>query len=402
MTDDWGLCTLGDVAEIRGGGTPSTQERSYWGGDIVWLTPTEVVKAVGCRIRSSERTITDSGLANSSAKLLPAGTVLLTTRASVGFAAIAAVPVTTNQGFQSLIPGDTVLPEYLMYWIQSNRDEFTSRAGGSTFPEISKTKVAKIPILVPPLSVQRRIVDLMAHLDNHLANLKAEREAADRLVSTLRAQLAETSRWVVLKDLAESDGIQIGPFGSQLHASEYSDEGVPVVMPRDLMSGRISTSQIKRVPPQVADRLKRHWLQPGDIVFPRRGDLGKRALVMVENISWVCGTGCLRFRPAEGVDGRQVFESLSGQWATDWLIEHAVGSTMLNLNTTILSDLPVPDPLHGDAAIAESCVRASELVDALGSEVSRLSGLRTSLLDHLLREQVQMHESYDSFLNEVA
>lgn len=185
MSDDWVETTLGELCDIQGGGTPSTKEPAYWGGDVVWLTPTEVVKADGGRIDASQRTITEAGLAGSSAKLLPAGTVLLTTRASVGFTAIAGVPLTTNQGFQSLIPSEAVLSEYLMLWIQGHRDEFASRAGGSTFPEISKTKVASVPIAVPPLPVQRRIVDLLAHLDNHLANLQTERERLENIRQSL-------------------------------------------------------------------------------------------------------------------------------------------------------------------------------------------------------------------------
>ena len=189
LGSEWSTSTLGEVTEIRGGGTPSTKEPDFWGGEIVWLTPTEVVKADGQRIGSSERCITQQGLNHSSAKLLPEGSVLLTTRASVGFVAISDKPLATNQGFQSLIPGNQVLPQFLMYWIQGNRDEFTQRASGSTFPEISKKKVASIPITYPSLALQNRIVSLMADMDEQIIALTEEFDGLSDLRSSLLSNL---------------------------------------------------------------------------------------------------------------------------------------------------------------------------------------------------------------------
>lgn len=402
MSKEWVETTLGEIAEIRGGGTPSTREPSYWNGDVVWLTPTEVVRADGQRVSSSERRISQEGLAHSSAKLLPPGAVLLTSRASVGFTAIADVPLTTNQGFQSLIPQQGVLSEFLMYWIQGNRDEFSRRASGSTFPEISKTKVASISILIPPLPVQRRIADVMAHLDDHLANLRAEREFGASLLAQLREALSVASDPVPLGELAAVDGIQIGPFGSQLHASEYVEVGIPVVMPRDITEGRISSTRIKQVAPETAERLSRHQLSPGDIVFPRRGDLSKRALVTAEQANWLCGTGCIRFRPALGIDGGQIFQALSGERATAWLVEHAVGTTMLNLNTQILNNLPVPDPRVGESPVAVACEALAGLLAALAAEESRLARGRGALLSSLLSGAQEIEATYDTLLLEAS
>lgn len=158
-----------------------------------------------------------------------------------------------------------------------------------------------------------------------------------------------------LGEICDGDrGIQTGPFGNQLHAEEYSDEGLPVVMPQDLGNNTINTAQIARVPEHVAARLARHQLRAGDIVFSRRGDVTRRALVGESNVGWLCGTGCLRARPGGSVDSRFLSYLLGTAEVRDWLNGNAVGTNMLNLNTTILGRLPLLIPgLPEQQAIAE-------------------------------------------------
>jgi len=163
--DDWDEMTIGSIAEVVGGGTPSTKVAEYWGGEIVWLTPTEVVPRDGQEIFDSERHITTTGLKNSGAQLLPPGSVILTSRASVGFVALAGIELCTNQGFQSLIPNDYTMARFLMFWIQANRHQFDSRAAGSTFKEISRSNVRSIKIALPPLAEQKRIVEIVSSMD---------------------------------------------------------------------------------------------------------------------------------------------------------------------------------------------------------------------------------------------
>jgi type I restriction enzyme S subunit len=143
-------------------------------------------------------------------------------------------------------------------------------------------------------------------------------------------------------------------------------------------------------------------LHVGDIVFPRRGDLTKRALIGPEQEGWLCGTGCLRFRPAAGVDAAEVFEGISGDAASAWLIEHAVGTTMLNLNTQIVSALPVTEPSSEGNYLARACAGMAALVRDLGVEVERLMNVRSAMLNGLLSSNIEMAESYDLLLDEVA
>src|SRR5262245_3429032 len=124
MRDGWTRTTLGEIAEVVGGGTPSTKVPEYWGGDIPWVTPTEITAHEGACITETERSITPLGLDKSGARLLPANTVLLTSRATIGAVALAGRSLATNQGFAALVAGPTVIPEFLMYWCQANKGEF--------------------------------------------------------------------------------------------------------------------------------------------------------------------------------------------------------------------------------------------------------------------------------------
>ena len=168
MRDGWVETSLGEIAEIFGGGTPSTTIPEYWDGDIIWLTPTEITSQDGKTVTDSIRKITNAGFKNSGAQMLPVGSVILTSRASVGFVALAGKELCTNQGFQSLVPKQSVLAKFLMFWIQQNRLEFESRSAGSTFKEISKSNVKSIKLQLPPLHEQKRIVDLITSVDSYI------------------------------------------------------------------------------------------------------------------------------------------------------------------------------------------------------------------------------------------
>ena len=139
----------------------------------MWVTPTEVAANEGRYIYDSDRKITPEGLARSSAKMLPVDSVLLTSRATIGAVAMAGVPLATNQGFASLVCGPDLLPRFAMYWCQLNTHEFVSRAGGNIFLEISRKKVAAIPMDLPPIKEQKRIVGLIDGVDQMLQATQA-------------------------------------------------------------------------------------------------------------------------------------------------------------------------------------------------------------------------------------
>lgn len=139
--------------------------------------------------------------------------------------------------------------------------------------------------------------------------------------------------------------VQTGPFGSQVHQSDYKEEGVPVVMPQDIVNDRISTARIAYIDDALASKLGRHLLAEGDIVFPRRGEISKRAIVEASQVGYFCGTGCLKISiPPVEVLPRWLFYFLGQEHVVRWIEGKAVGATMLNLNTGILRALPVKYP----------------------------------------------------------
>ena len=159
--------------------------------------------------------------------------------------------------------------------------------------------------------------------------------------------------------------IQTGPFGVQLHQSDYSDRGIPVVMPKDLCDGRISEQSIARVSKTHANRLSRYMIQNGNIIYSRRGDVGRCAYVTNKEKGWLCGTGCLRIEiDKKKADSKFVFYSLQLPETIGWIVNHAVGSTMLNLNTSILNAIPIKLPcMEKQLKIADILSNYDDLIE---------------------------------------
>ena len=165
---DWELLAIDDVAEVVGGGTPSTKDPSYFGGNIPWITPKDLSNFHSRYISRGERNITQKGLEESSAKLLPPNAVLLTTRAPVGYVAIAKNEVTTNQGFRSLIPRHNVISEYLYYLLKINTERLKSNASGTTFGELSGSTLKSLKFPFPQIEEQRAIAKIISDLDDKI------------------------------------------------------------------------------------------------------------------------------------------------------------------------------------------------------------------------------------------
>lgn len=188
IPEDWEVKSLGDVAIIIGGGTPSTTVAEYWNGNIEWFTPAELSESQKY-VSNSLRTITVSGLQNSSAKLLPAGTILLTTRATIGIAAITKKEVCTNQGFQSLIVRNNCDNEFLYYVIPLLKEEMLSRANGSTFTEISSKKLSNIQFAFPSKEEQIAIANVLSSMDKEIETLNTKLEKYRNLKTAIMQQL---------------------------------------------------------------------------------------------------------------------------------------------------------------------------------------------------------------------
>ncbi len=180
LPEGWVWTTVAELGKVVSGGTPSTKEASYWGGDIAWISPSDLTGYTDKFIVRGAKSITASGLQNSSATVMPAGSVHFSSRAPIGYTVISSRSMTTNQGFKSLVPADGVFNEYIYYYFKSAKQLAESVATGTTFKEISGSAFSKMPVPLPPTAEQHRIVakieELFSELDQGVASLKAARE----------------------------------------------------------------------------------------------------------------------------------------------------------------------------------------------------------------------------------
>ncbi len=176
---------LGDIAEIVGGGTPSTKDSNNWDGDIPWITPKDLSSFEGIYVGRGSRSITEQGFKSSSAKMLPAGAVLYTSRAPIGYVAIASNEISTNQGFKSLILRDGYVPEFVFYLLKASKSEIESHASGGTFAEISAKALSDVVLQFPPKVQQEAIAKLLKSLDEKIAINNAISKTLEDIAQTI-------------------------------------------------------------------------------------------------------------------------------------------------------------------------------------------------------------------------
>ncbi len=186
---DWEVVRLGNVAEVVGGTTPSRSNAVYWSGDIPWVVPSDLTDLSGRYLTKTREFVTEVGLRSTSLRLVPSGSILLTTRATIGATAINAVPVVTNQGFQNIVGKNGICGLWLFYCVSAMDRELERRAAGSTFQEVSRAGIRSIPILLPPLLEQQAIARVLDSVDNTVEHLKREFDARAELKKSVAEAL---------------------------------------------------------------------------------------------------------------------------------------------------------------------------------------------------------------------
>lgn len=243
IPDGWRAATIGDVCKVVSGSTPKTSVSDYWGGAIPWLTPNDLSKNRSKVVFKGERSITQKGFDSCSTQMVPEGSVFFTSRAPIGYVAIAGAPVCTNQGFKSAVPSESIGTEFLYWQLQNLTDDIRSRASGTTFLEISGKGFASTRVVVPPLREQEKIVEILEEQISRLDAARASVSASKTKIERLRGALTESCMygekssyfaddWETksLGDLVEHKSeIVDGPFGSNLKSEHYVDDGARVI-----------------------------------------------------------------------------------------------------------------------------------------------------------------------------
>lgn len=298
-------------------------------------------------------------------------------------------------------------PNFVAYLLENALRDYQSDK--AAVPGIDRNVLHELEISVPDVATQHAIRDVLRAYDDLIENNRrriALLEESARLlyqewfvrlrfpghehVRVIEGIPEGWQRYSLESVCAPGDGIQTGPFGSQLHQSDYSDEGVPVVMPKDLIGFRISTASIARIPESLASDLGRHLMRSGDTVFGRRGEIGRRAYIGKRQAGWFCGTGCLRIRPNRAlVAPRYLFDTLGSPETAGAIANRAKGSTMLNLSATALKSVPVlVAPRNLQELYVEQVDAMREMVDLLDEENQKLRAARDLLLPRLMSGEI--------------
>ena len=186
MPNNWNTYKLSEIGEIVGGGTPSTEKNEYYNGNIPWITTRDLSNYNSMYISKGERSITELGLKNSSTKLIPKGSVLLTSRAPIGYLAISENEVCTNQGFKSIAVNDKIADnKFIFYLLKTNIDLLIQNASGSTFQEVSGNVVKNLEFKFPPLPEQQSIASILSAIDDKIENNLAINKTLEEMAMAL-------------------------------------------------------------------------------------------------------------------------------------------------------------------------------------------------------------------------
>ncbi|MCY3797107.1 MAG: restriction endonuclease subunit S [Chloroflexi bacterium] len=404
----WDVKQIRRIASVFGGGTPSSEIQAYWDGDIPWLTPSDVSVNHGLFIERTRRNITDAGLRRSAAELMPTGTVLMTSRASIGDVVINTVPMATNQGFINIIPNsDKINNLYVARWIQHSGDFIRELGTGSTFFEVTKSSFKALPITLPPLHEQRAIA---SYLDAETARIDKLIAKTERLNELLREKRTALISQAVTKGLdagvaLKESGVEwLGEiprhwavkrlkfltrkplmYGANEAADDNRRDYPRYIRITDIKEdGSLRDDTFRSLPYEIATP---YLLTEGDILFARSGATVGKTFRYQADWGIACFAGYLiRFR----CDPTQVISEFVDYYTSskpywEWVNGIFIQATIQNISAEKYANtsLGVP-PLHEQRAIASYLDRETARIDALITKNERLIDLlrekRTALI----------------------
>ncbi|GAA7089619.1 restriction endonuclease subunit S [Helicobacter pylori] len=389
---NWQRVRLGDIAEIIGGGTPSTQITSFWNGSINWFTPTEI--GITKYVYKSQRTITPLGLKKSSAKLLPIGTILLTSRASIGDCAILKVVATTNQGFQSLIPLEKINNEFLYYLMLTLKNKLLKLASGSTFLEVSPNKIKNLLIPLPPLNEQIAIANILSALDNYLHALRAlilKKESVKKalsfeLLSQRKRLKGFNQAWqrVRLGTYKYRRGSFPQPYGNP---QWYSDNGMPFVQVYDVGENFKLTQRTKQKISKIAQPMS-VFVPKNSVIITLQGTIGRVALTQYD---CYCDRTILIFDNNTLNDVNKYFFVLSLFTKFEEEKRKADGSIIKTITKQTLKDFEILlPPLNEQIAIANILSGLDHEIISLKNKKRQFENIKKALNHDLMSAKIRV------------
>ena len=352
--EDWEQRKLGELAEIVGGGTPSTSVESYWDGDIDWYAPAEIGEQI--YLKSSQRKITEEGLNKSSAKVLPIGTVLFTSRAGIGKTAILLKEGCTNQGFQSIVPNKNKLDLYFIFTRSEELKRYGETVGaGSTFVEVSGKQMANMELMMPTtMDEQQKIGEYFSNLDNLITLHQRKCEETKKLKKYMLQKMFPQNRKRVpeirfagftddweqrkLKNEAEFGK------GNGYSKSDLTEFGTPIIL-----YGRLYTKYenlISDVDTFVNTKDGSVYSEGGEVIVPASGetaiDIARAATV--EKAGILLGGDLNIIKPNNNIDSKFLSLSISNGNSQRELAKKAQGKSVVHIHNKEIQDLIIPFP----------------------------------------------------------
>jgi len=390
---NWIKCKLLDIGIIISGGTPSTKDKSNFGGDIPWITPADLSEYNEKYIVYGKRNITENGLQNSSAHLIPKGSILFSSRAPIGYVVIAANSLSTNQGFKNIIPSKYINGEYLYQYLNTCKQKAEKIASGTTFKEISAEKFGNLPFPLPPLPEQHRIVakidSLFSELDNGVAFLK-----------TIKTQLA-IYRQAVLQWAFEGFSIDKeatlssvvtdlfdGPFGSNLKTSDYKLSGVRVIRLENVKSLMFNNEKKSFVSKAKYKLLKKNTVCFPDIIISTFISNEVKTCILPPHIGYAINKAdCVCIRTNDEILSKFLMYYLSSKKVYNNLFQQVHGATRPRINTTQIKRIPVPIcPKPEQLAIVSAIESRLFVCDKLEQTIDQTLALSASLRQSILKK----------------
>lgn len=285
---------ISDIGQVIGGGTPSTSIDEYWNGNIPWISPKDLTNYNCVYISCGENFISEKGLNKSGTKLLPENTVLFSSRAPIGYVAIAANSICTNQGFKSIIcDPDRIDYLYLYYYLKANLEYIKLFANGATFPELSGKAMKNIKInIFNDVKYQRKIADTLFKYDNLIENNNKRIKSLEQMAENLYKEWFVRFRFPGYENAEFENGIPKGweilkvknicrvKSGFAFKSQWWQDIGIPVIKIKDIKDNTIDLNDLSYVSKENADKAKQFYVNAGDLLIAMTGaTIGKIALV---------------------------------------------------------------------------------------------------------------------------
>ena len=271
--EEWKEYKLREIGRIVGGATPPTKDSANYDGDISWITPKDLSNFTGRYIQKGERSITQKGFESSSCQILPKGSILFSSRAPIGYIAIAANELCTNQGFKSIIPDNNLVNNlFLYYLLKYNKEEIEGLGSGTTFKEVSAKVMQNFDIKIPSIQTQKKIADILSSLDD---KIELNRRINDNLEQ--QAQVLFNHYFVdtpeILGDCTVGNLTDIASYLNGLAMQKYrptaNDAGIPVLKIKELGQGKVDEHS-----DQCSENIDSQYkVDNGDIIFSWSGTL---------------------------------------------------------------------------------------------------------------------------------